>query len=368
MSSAKEISSTLKERDNISKEIDSIDLELQKSFKTLAEGKGKQSQMQSMGVESKHTHVPNPEANGDSDADSFIPLAIRSHEYYPLLKQAIEIFKYIWSTCLVIWCLCVIIYCVSNTYCIFKINPAASFIILLFVTTLLGYLEALHYANVSVEKWDLTEYKDRFPRACEVQKLVKTNKLVRRFLVGRQFFVIFVVFTIAQITSFPEVPPDLWGLPPTFVLILVQTGIPGIMWVLTFGQLIPQLFVEEFCLPFLNLPGCYSVTKLAFGAEFVGICHFSWLLFYSVNTCVFGKNKSSSNQDGNAAPTVASVSAQEVARFSEVQQQDELIETYLLKAFTFVKYLWSTFVTLGSVIIIFYGISQHYSVLPTPVA
>ena len=128
-----------------------------------------------------------------------------------------------------------------------------------------------------MEKWDLTDYKDRYPRACEVQKLVNNNFLAQRFLVGTQFFVIFVVFIIAQITSFPHVPPNMWRLPEAFVLILIQTGIPGIMRVLTFGQLIPQLFVEEYCLPFLNLPGCYAVTKLCFGAEYVGVCHFSFI-------------------------------------------------------------------------------------------
>jgi hypothetical protein len=53
----------------------------------------------------------------------------------------------------------------------------------------------------------------------------------QRFLVGRQFFVIFVVFTIAQMTSFPYSPSDLWGLPSTFILVFCQVGVPaGVMW------------------------------------------------------------------------------------------------------------------------------------------
>ena len=46
-------------------------------------------------------------------------------------------------------------------------------------------------------------------------------------------------------------------MPSVLVVILVQTGLPGIAIVLTFGQLISQIFVEEFTLPFLNLYGKY---------------------------------------------------------------------------------------------------------------
>jgi hypothetical protein len=173
-------------------------------------------------------------------------------------------------------------------YCVFQAHPALLFIILFAATTLLGYVEALHYACVAVEKWDMTPYRERFPRACETQKLVKNNRLVQQFLVGRQFFVIFVVFTIAQITSFPYIPEHLWGMPKAFTQTFLRIGIPGVSWVLTVGQLVPQLYVEEFTLPFLNLYGCYFVTQLSFAAEFVGICHFSWILFYSVSSLIFG--------------------------------------------------------------------------------
>jgi hypothetical protein len=59
--------------------------------------------------------------------------------------------------------------------------------------------------QVSVEKWDMTPYLERFPRAVKCQIYVNTPQKVKRFLVGRQFFVIFVVFLLAQITSFPGI-------------------------------------------------------------------------------------------------------------------------------------------------------------------
>jgi hypothetical protein len=49
----------------------------------------------------------------------------------------------------------------------------------------------------------MAQYAERFPRAVRCHSFVDTPEKVKKFLVGRQFFVIFVVFLIAQITSFP---------------------------------------------------------------------------------------------------------------------------------------------------------------------
>lgn len=320
-------------------------------------------------------------------------------------RRTIEIIKYTWSTCLVLFSLCVIFYSVSQRYCILQAHPAALFIILFAATLLLAYVEALHYANVAVEKWDMTPYKERFPRACETQKLVKTNKLVQQFLVGRQFFVIFVVFTISEITSFPYIDKNMWGMPSTFVLIICQVGIPGIMWVLTIGQLIPQLYVEEFTLPFLDLYGCHLVTRVCFAAEFIGICHFSWILFHTVSTVLFGfivetaatpnnefavisaddkvVDSKTNNLENGVELTIKNVQennavlsggaeatpAERRVEFDETSVSDEALveKTWYDWVWDAFRYAWSSFVTLGSVLIVIVGIWHHYSVLPVPV-
>lgn len=91
---------------------------------------------------------------------------------------------------------------VSLSYCVLKLHPAANFLILFVCLVLLAYVEALHYACVAVEKWDMKQYTERYPRAVKCHGLIDTPVKVKKFLVGRQFFVIFVVFFIAQITSF----------------------------------------------------------------------------------------------------------------------------------------------------------------------
>lgn len=95
---------------------------------------------------------------------------------------------------------------------VLQLHPAINFVLLFGALTLLAYCEALHYICVAVEKWDMSKYEAKYPRAVRCHKLIDTPEKVKKFLVGRQFFVIFVVFLIASITSFPYIPHDFAGI------------------------------------------------------------------------------------------------------------------------------------------------------------
>jgi hypothetical protein len=283
-------------------------------------------------------------------------------------------FQYLVFTLAVMASILVICHAIVEHYCVLQFNAAALFIILIAALTLLGYVEALHYSNVSVEKWDMTHLQERFPRACKVQKLVNTNEKVQRFLVGRQFFVIFVVFIIAEITTLPELPTDYLGMPENVVKGLVGSGLPGIMLVLTIGQLVPQLFVEEFTIPFLNLYGCYMVTQLCFFAEWIGVCNFSWLLFNVSDYLFFGAEKeahvtASLQQPGQSTVPHAHAQPAELSVDFMKNEEEALAEASTCRTgcFDICKYIWSTAFTLFALVVVVYGISQHYSILPAPI-
>lgn len=173
-----------------------------------------------------------------------------------------EILKLIIGSIAVFLLVLVVIVGVSLSYSVLKLPPAANFVLLIFAIVLLAYLEALHYACVSIEKWDMAKYVDIYPRAVKVHTLVDTPEKVQKFLVGRQFFVIFVVFLIAEITTFPgktrtyirqivrlltpqlfvcdltDIPKDFAGMPELMVFILIRIGLPGVALTLNVGQLV----------------------------------------------------------------------------------------------------------------------------------
>jgi len=253
------------------------------------------------------------------------------------------------------------------------IHPAGGFIILLLALTLLAYCEALHYACVSVEKWDMSKYQEIFPRAYKCYLLVDTPEKVKKFLIGRQFFTIFVVFLIAQLTSFPGIPSNFAGMPPILVTILVQTGLPGIAITLTFGQLISQIYVEEFTLQFMNMYGCQLVIRMSLFVESTGVCNFSWLLYhgFSMFCCkmLCGAGKSQTHADNDSSSDTANLEAPG-SPTARIRGPDYIPVTYSEKSLSlwdYVKYTWSTCAILFSLFVILYGIGIKAYVLPANV-
>ena len=264
--------------------------------------------------------------------------------------------------------LLVVVACISiaNQYCILKIHPVALFILLIIALTWLAYIEGLHYSVVCLEKRDMSSYTEMYPLACQNHAKVNTTEKVKKFLVGRQFFVIFVVFLIAQITSFPDIPKDFGGMPEALVTVLFQTGLPGIAIVLTYGQLISQLYAEQYVMSFSNLLGCNFVTNVCLGAEYIGICHFSHLLFQTAArlTCGSVRRAEQTMTDDGLIDKKLQEHAEEGgnARFEYVVAEPFVVEE--VTAFDMFRYTWSTLVTLFSVTIIMYGIGAEHYVLP----
>lgn len=212
-----------------------------------------------------------------------------------------------------------------------------------------------------MEKWDMSKVAKVYPRAARCHALVDTPLKVKKFLVGRQFFVIFVVFLIAQLTTFPKMPYDFANLGKPAVLVLAKTGLPGVALVLTFGQLISQLFVEEFTVQFVNMPGNEAVIRLCLATEWCGVCHFSWLLYHISNKFMCEKvSRAKSQMDEELAADGDDAMLIERRRQEAEEEEDS---NALFDAF---RYLWSTGLSVFAIVVVCYGISQEVYLLHVP--
>jgi len=270
----------------------------------------------------------------------------------------LEVLKYIWCTIYVFCCVLIVFYGMCVGFTILQVFPLVLFIVLGVSITLLGYCEALHYGVVAIEKWDMTQYKDKFPRAYGCWLLAPTAEAVKRFLVGRQFFTIFQVYLIAQCTLLPHCPDKFLGMSPSFTLPFIQTGMPTTMIILTFGQLIPQLFVEQYTLPFMNGLGCQFVMHLCIWAEFLGVCHYSWLLYHTVAGIVCRSIRQKAIETGQSD----TATAEGVTLSDELAEKEELLGPWDLFRFS-----WSTFVSFCAVFFILTGIARGYAILPASI-
>jgi hypothetical protein len=96
----------------------------------------------------------------------------------------------------------VICYVISiGTYVLPTLIPAA-YIIVIVTMCILFYLEGLMIAVVGTQYWDLTVFKEVYQRAYEVHRLRNQPENEKRFVIGRQFFMVLTNFLLAKNFTF----------------------------------------------------------------------------------------------------------------------------------------------------------------------
>jgi hypothetical protein len=73
----------------------------------------------------------------------------------------LEWFLYALFTLVVSASILVVGYGIASGYAVLQAPPAVLYILLLLTLILLGYVEALHYSHVSIERYDMTPYAER---------------------------------------------------------------------------------------------------------------------------------------------------------------------------------------------------------------
>jgi hypothetical protein len=191
--------------------------------------------------------------------------------------------RYVFSTIISFMSMGVIIYAIAKGFAALPGHPVLHYILLIGDLVLLAYLEGLQVAILALENVRTSTFSD-IKRAAASHKLAVAQRglNVQRFLVGRQFFVVFVVFLCAQLTTYRALNTVFTWMPKAMFVVLIETGLPGALIVLAFGQLMPQLICATHPITFMNLPGTWSVIQLCLCFETVGVTHFSWVLSYTV--------------------------------------------------------------------------------------
>jgi uncharacterized membrane protein len=208
-----------------------------------------------------------------------------------LAQKIFDWTRYTVSTLLTIASLILIIYAIAAGLAPLEGHPIVLYSLFVFSVSLLGMLEGLQIAILNLERANAERFK-HLNRAYVNHKLATRHHglNVQRFLVGRQFFVVFVVFLSAQLTTYSDLT---WNIPRWLFILIIDTGFPGVMVVLSFGQLMPQLVAATHPITFMNIPGAWGVIKIALGFEAIGITHFSWVLTFFTKF-IFRMNKGDS--------------------------------------------------------------------------
>ena len=156
--------------------------------------------------------------------------------------------------------------------------------LLLFIVDLfiLGIVEGLQIALVELKRQRPESYKKSHPRAYYLGQRAAKGDNTERFLMGRQVFVVFLVFFAAKLTtiSLDEGEKFLFPAPRWFQAVFLETGILACIVVVIIAQLMPQIVAAKYPVHFLQLlvmrPGYYACMFV----EMTGLTHVCWLLSY----------------------------------------------------------------------------------------
>ena len=188
---------------------------------------------------------------------------------------ALDVFKYVLSSCVILTFFVYLMWGIWTGQAVLPVPPIAVFIIFCLSGVFLAHLEGLQVAILISELLDLAPYAETHPRGYALMKRATHEKNVRRFLIGRQFFVIFVVFLINQCTIFPNISN--LGINKTVWFIFVQLGWPTALNVLCFFQLPTQLLANDDAFKFMNRYLPRTTLEVCLFTEITGLAHFSWV-------------------------------------------------------------------------------------------
>jgi len=156
----------------------------------------------------------------------------------------------------------------------------AALLLFLFLLFWLALMEGLQVALVELKRQDPQTYRHSHPRAYKLGQQANKSDNVEKFLMGRQMFVVFIVFFSAKLTTIHSESQEdfLFPIPDWFRSVFLETGILACVLVVILAQLMPQIVAAHYPVAFLE----FSIMKYGYYAciflEWTGIVHITWVI------------------------------------------------------------------------------------------
>eukprot|EP00543_Licmophora_paradoxa_P006828 CAMPEP_0202446954 /NCGR_PEP_ID=MMETSP1360-20130828/5558_1 /ASSEMBLY_ACC=CAM_ASM_000848 /TAXON_ID=515479 /ORGANISM="Licmophora paradoxa, Strain CCMP2313" /LENGTH=506 /DNA_ID=CAMNT_0049063745 /DNA_START=52 /DNA_END=1572 /DNA_ORIENTATION=- len=197
--------------------------------------------------------------------------------------NALTLIKNVYSTILLIFSITIIMGLIftEQTTLSSDVHPAMAFIVMWVAVLWLSVVEGGQASFVGLAPVSKELFKDSHPIAYKCAEACHTGDNLDRYLLGRQFMVIFIVFAI-NTAGGPVGGAELWGLPQWVTDIFLVTGFAMILFTCMVGQLNSQVNAShcmlDYCNNYINLFTLY----VARGIELSGLVHASYLVQFLV--------------------------------------------------------------------------------------
>jgi len=162
--------------------------------------------------------------------------------------------------------------------------PVVALFVLLISITWLTMVEGGQGALVGLGPVDPELYKESHALTYKCTSFVFEGDNLNRYLLGRQFMVILIVFVVELSGAFhpSKDDDDLWGLPSWLLIVFLSSGLAMIMFTCMVGQLNSEIIGCHYMLDYLNNWFAIITIWVAMGIEFSGILHICYLVQQAV--------------------------------------------------------------------------------------
>jgi len=167
----------------------------------------------------------------------------------------------------------------ENTRIAQDFHPAVAFVLMWAGILWMAVVEGGKCSVVGLVPVSGDLYKDSHPTTHSICALGHKGDNLDRYLMGRQFMVIFISFVI-NMCGAPLAGAEVWNLPSWIESIFLGTGVAMVLTTVVVGQLTSQINATECMLDYIN-SHCMTVTLwIALLIEKTGVVHMCYLVKY----------------------------------------------------------------------------------------
>jgi len=212
-----------------------------------------------------------------SDAQEVEKAGADSHD---VALTPFTIIRYIMSIGLLIFSIIIVgaLIFTGNTRVASETNPWVALIVCILAIVWLSMIEGQQASLVGLPPVDPDLYKDSHPVTYKNAALAFKGDNLDRYLMGRQFMVLLVVFVINQCAGPLDPKVDVLGLPDGVKFIFLDIGLGMVIFTCILGQLTTQVNASYCMIDFINNYFALFTLYTAMAVEFSGVMHSSYLI------------------------------------------------------------------------------------------
>eukprot|EP00977_Amphora_coffeiformis_P014309 scaffold3953_cov169-Amphora_coffeaeformis.AAC.30 len=234
-----------------------------------------------MGIEAVHHLVSCSWAWKPLYFDPLDPEASKSQPRSVDWDRVVSIIKNTISMGLLIFCVYIIIAGIfaRETPIAMSMHPMVALVAMWLLILWLGILEGAQGALVGLQPIDKESYAETHPITLKCATLAHKGNNINRFIVGRQFLVVLVIFCLNLCCTVVEnaVVP---GFSRTTVGIFLESGLSVMLITVILGQLSAEVNATDCMLDFINTSVAFVTAWICLAIETSGLLHSVYLVQY----------------------------------------------------------------------------------------